>query len=106
MPAKTAPLRADLEHVVTGRNFRFPVFQNFEGAKVKLRENTAIYIRATHEQNIERIHFVSDISGWAGDGSGSVRVRVDFGWTNPLSTLAFYDEVAQNIGQFRIIKMF
>jgi hypothetical protein len=56
--------------------------------------------------NPRSCHFVSVISGWVDDGSGSVRVRVHFGWTNPFSTLRFYNGPAQNGGQFRIIEIF
>ena len=62
MPAQTGPRRADLEQVVAGRNLRFSVLRNYEDAKVKLHENTPIYIRATHEQNIEKIHSGSVIA--------------------------------------------
>jgi hypothetical protein len=104
MPARTTPLRADLEHVVAGRNFRFSVFQISGGAKSKLREGTQINIRATPEPIPGRIHFGSDISGYAADGSGPGRVRIYFGWTNPLPTLAFYNEAAQIGGHLGIIE--
>ena len=60
----------------------------------------------SHELNPEKIHFGTDISVYAADGSGSVRVRVHFGRTNPLSTLDFNNVVLQKSGQFRIVMMF
>jgi hypothetical protein len=72
--AQTGPLRADLEQVVAGRNFRFPVFQIFGRARVKFREHTPNNNQRLPRVETRRIHFVCHISGWVGD------VRVQFGF--------------------------
>jgi hypothetical protein len=102
MPGQTVPLRPTLEHVVAGQNPRFSGFQIFRRAKVKFREHTPSHIRADPRD----FHFASNTSVWAGDGSGPVRVRVNFGWTNSFSTLQFYNEVAQIGSHLGIIEGF
>ena len=68
-------------------------------------DNPVIFIIVEEEDNLtgsgSDYAFVSEDNGLLGVGSGSVRVRVYFGWTNPLSTLGFYNGPTQNSDQFR-----
>ena len=78
-----------------------PVFQIFECAKVKFDE-IAVAISEKPRAEPRAGRFISDISAWVSVGSGSVRVRVRFGWTKPLTTLGFKKVDTQNNGNIRI----
>jgi hypothetical protein len=83
-----------------GRNLRFSVFQNFGGAKAKSSELTSSHVRTTHEP-IPGVVISFSTSRYR---PASVRVRVSFGWPNPLPTLGFKYAAAQIGGHLRIIK--
>ena len=104
IPSQTVALRATLEHVAEGRNFRISECR-FLGAGRRNSENTSGLVGTITEPIPERIDFVTDISGWVSVGSGPGRVRAWFGWTNSLSTFGFYNDLTQNNRHFRKFMM-